>query len=289
MFARLTWPAFGFLLKDLGRSIRSPRLAVAALLFALVTLLIAWVLGGAAVSALESEREPSSLQLWERGADGALSTLAYILPVFIPIIPIVLARENLSVEAKGGFLLLSLSKPVPRAGIGGGKVAGLVGAIAVVLLPLSLASAFLIQAIVGAPVDPILVGAFVGSNMVLATLYLLLGLAIGTALEPSNIALLVFPLWVGFNVLRPTAFVMLGVLAGALRVEEVIVFEYLWTDVLTFTGTYQGLMAAFLPAQLGFVVWPPDSLLPQAVVWANAFWAVGLVVLFIVLLAKVWR
>ncbi|MDX1534028.1 MAG: hypothetical protein R3291_00210 [Thermoplasmata archaeon] len=277
----------GFFLKDLKASVFSPRVAVAFAFVAFVTLGLAWLVAQAAVQADASDMDPATRQLWQRGADGALSTLAFFLPVILPVVAVTLARQNLESDATAGLLPLALSKPAPNQFMAGGKAAGMVAALAVPLIPLSLAAAFLIQALVGEPLDPVLVAAFVGGNLVLAALYLLLGLVIGTALSPGFVGPLAGLVWLGSNLLRPTAFVLLGVLIGAVRVEDLLTFEYAWTDVISFTGLEQGILAAFTPADLMFVVWPMDSLLPQVVVWANAAWIAGLLLLFAVLLAKV--
>ncbi len=287
MFARASRPLVGFFLKDLQASVFSTRMAVAFAFLAAATLFLAWFLGQAALQAAASEADPATLQLWQRGADGALSTLAFFMPVILPLVPLVLARENLESDAAAGLLPLALSKPAPNQFMAGGKVAGLLAALAVPLIPLSLAAAFLIQAVVGEAVDPLLVAAFVGGNLVLAALYLLLGLVFGTILGPGFVGPLSALVWLGSNLLRTTAFVLLGALIGAIRLEGILTFEYAWFDVVSFTGLFQGIMAAFVPAHLMFVIWPADPLLPQVVVWANAAWIVGLLVLFAVLLAKV--
>lgn len=287
MFARAIRPLVGFFLKDLKATVFSPRMASAVAFVATVTLLLAWFLGQTAQAALASGVDPATFNVWQRGADGALTTLAFFMPVLLPLVPVVLARQNLESDATAGLLPLALSKPAPKQFMAGGKVAGLLAAMAVPLIPLTLAAAFLIQAVVGQPVNPVLVAAFVGANLVLVTLYLLLGLVIGRLLTPGYVGLLAGLVWVGANLLQPTGFTLLGVLIGAIRIEGIIAFEYAWTDIGTFTGLNQGLMAAFVPAQLMFVIWPADVLLPQIVVWANAAWIAGLLLLFAVLLAKV--
>ncbi len=276
-----------FFLKDLKASVFSPRMALAIAFLAAATLFLAWLVGQSAQQAAVSGLDPATLQLWQRGSDGALTALAFLMPVILPLVPVVLARENLESDASAGLLALALSKPAPNQFMAGGKVAGLLAALAVPLIPLSLAAAFLIQAMVGEPVDPLLVAAFIGGNLILAALYLLLGLVFGTLLGPGFVGPLSALVWVGSNLQRTTAFVLLGVLIGAISVDTPLTFEYAWFDILSFTGLYQGIMAAFVPANLMFVIWPVDSLVPQVVVWANAVWIGGLLLLFAVLLARV--
>ena len=262
-------------------------MALAIAFLAAATLFLAWLVGQSAQQAAVSGLDPATLQLWQRGSDGALTALAFFMPVILPLVPVVLARENLESDASAGLLALALSKPAPNQFMAGGKVAGLLAALAVPLIPLSLAAAFLIQAVVGEPVDPLLVAAFIGGNLILAALYLLLGLVFGTLLGPGFVGPLSALVWVGSNLLRTTAFVLLGVLIGAISVDTPLTFEYAWFDILSFTGLYQGIMAAFVPANLMFVIWPIDPLLPQVVVWANAVWISGLLLLFAVLLARI--
>ncbi len=277
----------GFFLKDLKASVFSPRMALAIAFLAGAMLFLAWLVGQSAQAAAASGLDPATLQLWQRGANGALSALAFFMPIILPLVPVVLARENLESDASAGLLALALSKPAPNQFMAGGKVAGLLAALAVPLIPLSLAAAFLIQAVVGEPVDPLLVAAFVGGTLVLAALYLLLGLVFGTLFGPGFVGPLSALVWLGSNLLRTTSFVLLGVLIGAFIVDTPLTFEYTWFDIFSFTGLYQGIIAAFVPADLMFVTWPVDSLLPQAVVWASAAWIGGLLLLFAVLLARV--
>ncbi len=278
----------GFFLKDLKASVFSPRMALAIAFLAAATLFLAWLVGQSAQEAAASGLDPATLQLWQRGSDGALSALAFFMPVILPVVPVVLARENLESDESAGLLGLALSKPAPNQFMAGGKVGGLLAALAVPLIPLSLAAAFLIQAIVGEPVDPLLVAAFIGGNLILAALYLLLGLVFGTLLSPRLVGPVSALVWLGSNLLRPTAFVLLGLLIGAIsRVDTPLTFAYALLDLFSFTGLYQGIMAAFVPANLMFVIWPVDSLVPRVVVWANAVWIGGLLLLFAVLLARV--
>jgi hypothetical protein len=287
VFARASRPLLGFFLKDLKASVFSPRMAGAIAFLAAATLFLAWLVGQAAQQAAAAGLDPATLQLWQQGANGALSALAIFMPVILPLVPVVLARSNLEADETAGLLPLALSKPAPNQFMAGGKVAGLLAALAVPLIPISLAAVFLIQAVVGEPVDLVLVAAFLGANMVLAALYLLLGLVLGTALSPGLVGPLSALVWVGSNLLRTTAFVLLGVLIGAIRLDAPLTFEYAWTDIVSFTGLNQGITAAFLPANLTFVLWPADPLLPQAVIWANAAWIAALLLLFAFLLAKV--
>ena len=277
----------GFFLKDLKASVFSPRMALAIAFLAGATLFLAWLVGQSAQQAAASGLDPATLQIWQRGADGALTALAFFMPVVLPLVPVVLARETLESDASAGLLDLALSKPAPNQFMAGGKVAGLLAALAVPLIPLSLAAAFLIQAVVGEPVDPLLVAAFIGGNLILAALYLLLGLVFGTLLGPGFVGPLSALVWVGSNLLRTTAFVLLGVLIGAISVDTPLTFEYAWFDIFSFTGLDQGFMAVFVPADLMFIVGPVDSLLSQSVVWASAAWIGGLLLLFAVLLARV--
>ncbi len=288
MLGKIIHPIIAFLLKDFHASIRSRRLAISSLLFGAVILLAAWVLGQAGLGA-EGSGGDSSVPIGERGPDGALSVLAFgIMPLVLPLVPIVLAQESLRTDWATGRIRLSISKPVPKWGMVTGKFLGLFAALAIPLVPLSLAGAFLLQSILGTPADSGLIAAFVGSNMVLAALYLLLALLVGTVFTTRNLPVAMLLLWIGFNVLRPTAFELTGQLIGLLPAGGNIFFEVAWTDTLTFTGLYQGLLALFVPQELEFVVGPASSSFVPLVVRLSILpWIMGLVALHATFLERI--
>ncbi|MFQ5918619.1 MAG: hypothetical protein ACE5I4_01070 [Thermoplasmata archaeon] len=289
MFARATQPFVGFLIKDLKRSVLRPRLGVAIALVAAATLALAWYVGDAASDAAASEEDPSTLHLWQRGADGALVTLAFITPLFLPLIPVVIARASLEEDRATGVLPLTLSKRGSTGFVAAGKFAGLMVGLAVPLIPLTLAAAFLIQGMTGETVDTAIVVAFVVATLLLSALFLLLALVFGYLVAPEYIGLIMAPVWLGFNLLRPLGFQLFGQLIGAFRTVEILSYSYAWTDLATFTGLFHGFMATGVPEGLMFVV-PAvgaDALLPLLVPWTILPWTAGLLVVLAGLLTRV--
>ncbi len=140
-----------------------------------------------------------------------------------------------------------------------------------------MAAVFLVQLMLGMPVDTPLVVTFLTNNLLLTALYLLLAFAAGRGRAPEYVGILSFLAWAAFNILRPTAFELLGQMIGALALGTVVSFEYALTDTLSFTGLYQGLLASSLPVNLGFVTGPVDiaPILP----WSALVWMLGLAAL----------
>ena len=276
-----------FLLRDLLASLRSPRLVAASAIIGAVLLAGAWILGLIAAST------PGDGPLWQRGSDGALTTLAFaVVPLVLPVLPVALAARNLQQTLSRGEFDLTLSKPALGAGVALGKAAALFADVAIILVPLSVASALLIQSVTEDPVDAGLLVGFVASNLILAALYLLLALPVGGFLTPRNLPLTMFLVWIGFNLLQPTAFLLLGQLTGFLRIGTLPSFDPMATDAATFTGLYQAFLAPYVPAELGFVTLPGDSASgasPTVVLlqWAPLVWAIVLLALYSHFLARI--
>ncbi|MEE9181059.1 MAG: hypothetical protein V3U33_00610 [candidate division NC10 bacterium] len=272
--------------RDLTVSLRSRRLAAASIVLGVALLVGGWIFGQAA---LASPENGTGAPLWQRGADGALVALSFaILPLALPLVPVALVTRNLQRDLSHGDFELVMSRPNSAAGTALGKSAGMFVAIAIPLVPLSVASALLIQLVAGTPVDGGLVVGFVGSNLVLAALYLLLALVVGTLLGPRDLLAVALLAWFGFNLLSPVAFVLLGQFIGFLPVQDPNLFRLTWTDAASFTGIYQGLIAAYVPAGLGIVMQPDapsaGSLLLQ---WAPFAWTLALLTLYSLLLRRI--
>lgn len=276
--AELTRATLAFLVKDFRGALLSPRLGVVSSLVAAVTLLTAWELGTAAYAAIERGADPMTLHLWERGADGALAALGFLMPAFLPVLPVFLARQNLKSEREGGLLPLAMTKPAVSGAIALGRLVGLIGALAVPVVLISLAAIFLVQLVVGLALDISLAITFLLTNLLLASLYLLLAFATGRGKTPEFVGTLSLLAWIGFSLLRPTAFELLGQIIGALPLGRVVSFEYAWTDTLTFTGLHQGFLANAFPSALDFVTGPTDQIFPL-LPWSAGAWIVGLAVL----------
>lgn len=292
MLARLTNPVVAVALMDVRTILTSRRVLIASALVGFIILLTSW---GFSQSALEAAEDGAGVQaLWDKGADGALASLLFaIVPLILPLLPVTVAYDTLERDRATGLLDLYLTQPSPKPSIAAGKVLGATGAVAVITVPLNLAGALMIQGIVGGSFDPVFQVAFVGFGMVLAVLYLLLALWLGSLATPRTGVALAFLAWAGFNALRPTATLLFGQMIGILPIEETVAFAPTGTDLASFTGLYETLVAAFLPAGLGFVVWPepgsPWAWTPAAAPWITMAWVVVLLVLFALRMGHVPR
>jgi hypothetical protein len=290
MLAKAAYSMSALFVRTLTGSLRSRRLAAASIVLGVVLLVGSWIFGQAALAG--PENGTGEAPLWQRGTDGALTAFSFaILPLALPLLPAALVTRNLQRDLSRGDFELVMSKPIPAAGAALGKSAGMFAAIAIPLVPLSAASALLIQLVAGTPVDGGLVVGFVGSNLVLAALYLLLALVIGTFLGPRDLPAVVLLAWIGFHLLSPMAFVLLGQFIGFLPMQDPNLFRLTWTDAFSFTGIYHGLLAAYVPAGLGIVTLPDapsaGSVTTLLLQWAPLAWTLALLTLYSLLLRRI--
>lgn len=285
LLRRTQGSVLAFLVKDLRASLLSPRIGAVSSAVAGATLIVAWYLGTAAVSASARGADLASRHLWEKGADGALAGLGYLVPLIIPALPAFLVQQNLKADRKAGLLAQALTKPFVSGFIAIGKLLGLTAAVSVPVALLSLASIFLIQLIVGQPVDASLAIGFLGTNLLLVALYVVLAFVFGMGKNPENVGTLSLLAFIGFNLLRPTALELLGQIVGALSVGRIVSFGFAWTDPLTFTGIHHGLLARALPGTLGFLSGPGEPML-SALPWSAVAWLAGLAALYVYFLHR---
>lgn len=288
--ARTFNPIGAVALKDLRTVLTSRRILIASVVAGFVLLLAAWGFAQTAGGAPEG----GDGVLWERGADGALAALLFaVVPIVLPLLPVVVAYDTLTRDRDTGMLDLYLTQPSPKPSIAAGKVLGTLGGLAAIVVPLNLAGTLLIRGIVGGAFEPGLQVAFVGFGLLLAFLYLLLTLGLGSATTPSTGAALAFLAWAGFNALRPTAALLFGQMIGLLPVEEAVVFTPTGADLVSFTGLYEILLAGFLPTGLGIVMGPepgsPWAWTPAAAPWVALLWLVLLGFLFALRMGHVPR
>ncbi len=283
MFARVVNPLVAVAVRDLRVVLTSRRVLIATVIVGFFTLLAAWGFAQSAAAALEAESEGQVL--WEKGADGALAALLFVVvPIIQPLLPVTMAHDALERDRSTGLLDVYLTQPSPKPSLAVGKALGVVGGVAAIVIPLNLAGALLIQGIVGGEAAFGFFAAFVAYGLVLAALYVLLTLWLGRLVTPAIGAALAFAAWAGFNALRPTAALLLGQMIGLLPTEDAPVFTPTGGDLASFTGLYEMLVAGSLPGALGFVVWPeagsPWVWVPAAAPWVTLVWGAALVVLF---------
>jgi hypothetical protein len=285
IFMKAVGPLLAFLIKEFRAAILSLRFGIISGVVGAAILIIAWQLGMPALASAGRDADPTNLHLWQRGSDGALAGLGFLIPLFLPVLPVFLVRESLKADERSGLLSLVLTKPSVSGFVAVGKSVGLMAALSVPVTLISISSVFLIQLIVGLPVEASLGVTFVASNLLLAGLYLALALVIGLGKSPAYVGSLSFLSWLGFNVLRPTAFELLGQMIGALPLGRIVSFEYAWTDTLSFTGFAHGFLASALPGTFGFVAGPREQVLP-VLPWSALAWLIGLVALHMYLLRR---
>ncbi|MFQ6012924.1 MAG: hypothetical protein ACE5LS_04700 [Thermoplasmata archaeon] len=226
---------------------------------------------------------PDPLEVWHSGGDGILTSIGFgLIPLLLPALPIALVSVSVARDRSSRLSELALSKPVPPWGPAVGKFIGLTAAASIPTIALSLGSAVAIQVVVGTPLNSELVTAFVVANLLLTALYLALALLLTTMFTPRTVTSLLILIWLGFNAIRQTAFILSARLATILGAEEALTFTTGVTDLVSFTGLYQGVLASAVPPALVFIISPEASLpLAQfasaAMPWASLAWLVGLV------------
>ncbi|MEE9173364.1 MAG: hypothetical protein V3U30_00125 [Thermoplasmata archaeon] len=276
------------ILNDLRGVVIRPKTVASLVLVGLTFLLLAWAISQAALIPVDPESvNPSGL--WQRGVNGAFTTLFFgIAPILLPILPLVIAYDTREWESSTGFLEMSASRPVPRSILAMGKVISLYVITALPILALWFVGAILIQLPFGPAVDRgLLLGSLV-SSLLGTALYLVLVLVFMVLWTPSTALALSLLLWALCHVLSPTALLLTAQLLLIVPSSVVISFQASFVDVGSFAGLHQGLLAVFVPAELGFVVLPSLAMWPALIAaWAAAIggipWLIGLVVLFVIL------
>lgn len=286
MLERILQPAIAFGVKELLENLRSRRLIGVSVLVGAI------LIGGSAALAASTpapeggEGEiPAPFEVWHKGPDGVLAGVAFGLgPVVLPLLSILTASRLLQKDKDRGIYQQSLTNPIPPWGPALGRFAGSYGALAIPAVVISVAVVWTIQVVTGTSVEVGLLAAYIGGTVLLVGLYLLLTLLVGTLLVPEFVAPLVFLIWLGFNLLRLTAYIILARMATILGGDEAVAFHGSGIDLVTFTGLYQGLLAPYVPAGLGFVVFEgpgdPVSLAAQAIPWAFLAWFVALFIIY---------
>lgn len=289
MLDSILQPAIAYARKDFLEAVRDLRLIVVSIILgailigttaALTSLMVSTPTPGSG-----AQNVPDPFDVWLNGASGVLTGIAFgVSPVVLPFLPMLAASRGLARDRGRGIYQLSLAKPVPPWGPALGKFVGLYAALAIPTVAISGGVVFAISAVAGAFPSGGLLGTFVGANVILVGLYLLLTLCIGAFLPQELIGPLALLVWVGFNALRQTGFYITARLVTILGADQAATFQSAWTDLGTFTGLYQGLLAPAVPGELGFVVGTFDVV--PVVPWAILVWFVGVYFAYAMLL---WR
>lgn len=252
--------SFGWLsYSEIRGLILRPKTIGTLVLVTLAFLVGAWAIGSATIAPVEEEEDGVVTYpgLWKEGIDGALATQAMgIAPLLLPLVPIVLGYDLLARDRESGFLEMVASRPVPRSRM---ALAKFTGAFTVVVIPavlLALTSTWLLEGIVGESSDPSLVLGFLLSTILLMALYLALTLLFASWFSAGATLALGLLLWIVFNAVTPSAFIIAGQFLLVVPIRGAPTFHLGLIDLVSFTGLYQGVMAAFTPATLGLVIWP---------------------------------
>lgn len=277
---------------DLKGTISRPKTIVALVLVGLAFLLSAWAIAHSTSSISQSGTPPTEPVLWAEGASGAFATLTFgVAPLLLPLLPVTIAYDALERDRKTGFLEMALSRPVSRAGIALGKYISLFVAVGVPVAGLCVASAVLIESMLGEPISNAFLIGFVSASLLLIGLYLSLSMVLTTILPPGSVLGLTFLLWIGFNAVSSAAFIIGGQFFLILPVKEPS-FQATFSDLISFTGFYLGLIALFIPPSLNFVIWPGlEAWQALAASWAVAMagfpWLGALTFLYVFLFQRI--
>jgi hypothetical protein len=289
MFGRIFAPMTAFAIRDFLRALLSRRLLVLSVLLGIIIIgtgvLLAQFFLSIPPPADPPEGIPNPLEVWHTGGDGILIALGFgLIPLLLPALAVTVANASTAKDSTGRVSELALSKPVPPWGPALGKFIGLIGAVAVPTIAISLGSAVAIQGVLGTSLNSNLVATFVVVGVLLAALYVALTLALGALFAARTVGLLMILIWFGFNVIRLTAFLLTFRLTTILGGDVALTFTAMFSDFGSFTGLYQGFLALAVPGNLGFIVAPdPGAALDQfaavAMPWASLAWFAGLILL----------
>ncbi|MEE9173597.1 MAG: hypothetical protein V3U30_01315 [Thermoplasmata archaeon] len=291
MLERIFAPVTAFAIRDFLRALLSRRTLTLSLVLGIIFIgtgvaLAQVFLGIPPPADPPPEGIPNPLEVWHNGGDGILIAIGYgLIPLILPALAVSIANASMAKDSAGRVSEVALSKPVPPWGPALGKFIGLIGATAILTVALSLGIAVAIQGTLGTSLNSNLVTTFVGANVLLAALYIALTLVLATLFSPRAVTILMVLIWLGFNVLRQAAFSLSLRLATLVGADEALTFTATVSDLGSFTGLYQGLLAFAVPAGLGFIVPPdPSMTLEQfatvAVPWASLAWLGVLILLF---------
>ena len=293
MLRTILQPAIAFARKDFFEVLRSPRLITLSIVLGVLLVGSSAALAVVMVNAAKPPNPgaPNPFEVWFQDSSGVLTGIAFgLTPVFLPFLPILAATQVLRKDRERGIFQLFLSKPIPPWGPALGKLAGLYGALAVPTVAISLGVAAAIGVVAGSPVDGGLLAAYVAGNIVLVGLYLLITLLVGSLLQAQIAEPLVVLVWIGFNLLRGTGYLVTARLAALLGADSATTFQVGWTDLATFTGLYQAFLALSVPPSLGFVVSPVPGggldFAAYAVPWGLFAWFIGLYVVYALSLVR---
>jgi hypothetical protein len=290
MFGRVFAPMTAFAIRDFLQALLSRRLLVLSVILGFIIIgtgaaLAQSFLGIPPPADPPPEGIPNPLEVWHTGGDGILIALGFgLIPLLLPALAVAVANASTAKDSTGRVAELALSKPVPPWGSALGKFIGLIGAVAVPTIVISLGSAVAIQGVLGTSLNSNLVATFVVASVLLAALYVALSLALGALFAARRVGFLMILIWLGFNVIRLTAFLLTFRLTTILGTTEALTFTAMFSDFGSFTGLYQGFLALSVPGNLGFIVPPdPGSALDQfaavAMPWASLAWFAGLILL----------
>ncbi len=283
-------------MRDLWDSLRSRRLLIVSIILGIIFVLITALLTlniPEPVDGEDDEGVPSPLEVWHKGGEGVLTGVAFsFFPILLPFLPATMVNSNIAGARTGGVYELSHSKPVYPWAIYLGKGLGIMGAVAVPTIALSLATVLTIQIVAESALDSGLVTGFVLVNLFIVGLYLLLTLTLTTIFSRGNVGVLTALLWLAFNIISPLAFLTFGRLATFLGGADAVVFTISGPELASFTGLYHGLLSGFVPQGLGFAI-PPDpadslaAFAATALPWVSAAWIVALAIVTALLLRRV--
>ncbi len=292
MLERVLRPAIAFGVKEFLENLRSGRLIVVSVLVGAILIGVSAALAASlpALDGVEGE-VPAPLEVWHKGPDGALAGVAFGLgPVILPFLSILTASRLLQRERDRGMFQMALANPVPPWGPALGRFVGAYGALAIPVVAISIGVALTIQMVTGTSLELGFLAAYIGGNVLLVGLYLILTLLVGTLVLVEFVTPLVILIWFGFNMLRQTAYILLARLSTILGGDEAVLFQVSWVDLVTFTGLYQGFLASWVSPSLGFVALPslddPLALAAQAIPWGLLVWFVALFAIYAITLHR---
>lgn len=289
MFDSILQPAIACARKDFLEAIRDRRLIAVSIILGVILIGTSAAVASFMVSTPTpgsgAGNVPDPFDVWLNGTSGVLTGVAFgVTAVVLPFLPMLAASRGLERDRARGIYQLSLAKPIPPWGPALGKFVGLYAALAIPAVAISGGVVFAIYGVAGAFPSGGLLGVFVGANVILVGLYLLLTLCVGAFLPQELVGPLALLVWVGFNVLEQTGFYITARFMTILGADQAVTFQSTWTDLATFTGLYHGLLAPAVPGDLGFVV--GTFAVAQVVPWAILVWFVGVYFAYAILL---WR